>query len=320
MTISNPQISLGLWIPNSTLSVPDTGIAANSQGAAGWERDNAALSLNAADGGPNSYGHMRAQRLSISGTSTTTRRYYSPLTPYGQCVANAAANFFYAVEWYSVSGSGSWRLEHYTYDSSGSQVGSTQTPISAQSSTPSSWTLTTGTLNFTIPASAAYHQLAIRYDNTSSMNRVFRFVGCGLWFDLENSYVLGYMPTHPGTTARRMGMREEFRTAIGGRRYINGQNRWVQPWHIDLAHAIMDDDTHTELSRAHAYNMGRTYQGSDNPGGGQWPILLKTNHSGMPSIGYYDFDSTEEPWNVGTDVYWDPPYWSGVAGLTERIL
>lgn len=316
MTIAAPRICLGLWIPNSTLSVPDTGT-----GAAGWTSEVAGLSLIGIDG-MEDYGHPRAQRLSYA-SGASTKRYAAPYTPIGQCVANVSTSFFYAVEWKapaSSPGTGSWRLLHRILDSTGTVL-ATSTPIGATSTTPSTWTLATATASVTPPSNAAYHQLVIQLDNTSLMSRDFRFVGFGTWF-ATHSYTLSFMPTHPGTSVRRSGMREELRDSQGGRRFINGQNRFAQSWHIDLACAIMDDTQHKALDLAHAYNMGRTYQSPDiaNPGGGQFPLLIETNHSGMPKVGYYDFDSIEAPWNVGTGVYWDPPYWAGTAGLTERIL
>lgn len=319
MTISDPRFAAGIWIPNSTLSIPSR----DGDGLPeGWVRNTGSADNPSGYYSAEGPWHSRVQEWRIS--TTALREYWSPPTPYRHFSPGATYTQLQVLYgWISgSSASAQIQISLYYFDFSGNLVGSDNVLSLNGSESAGTWVLKQGTTTGSVPSTAAYAKAKVALLKPIAGTYTFRlaFIGFGCWQDTTAGYYDIRTPSFPGSYAMPVDSAAGHGVMIDPSGYTRNlvSARTHKTHDLSFSWAGIDSTDHTALRRMWHLNRGIDDDAAvSNPNGDPRPLLVLPGHAAAPGALYADVTSFGF---APSYFFQDPPLWSGSLGLRERVL
>ena len=320
MSITPPVLALGVKVPNHTFSRPSS----TSGAAQGWTKSGSALTGSAVYDDSPDRGHARTQLYTLAGSGAQSGTVLSSPAPPGKLCAHVATYItgFALIKTTGLSATSTFKLNILWYNSSGSQVGTTQT-LFTRTSNSTDWTVIQSTvLTSTNPASAADHfRLQLAFDRSSGSTAItvqiaFACVGT---YTTAAGYYTATNNLSIGSGIARSTVRN-VQVDPSGVMHSVDRDRWVQGHSVRLYWDFVTDTERKVFDYLTRMSVGRVWDNSaQNPNGGNWPLIVVPNLTGMPLVFMGELAGEEFPTELAQSWWADPPNWRIALALREVV-
>lgn len=321
MSISVPIFALGVATPNPTFTRQD-GLTPGK--AAGWTASSAGnvLTEDSIYGASPDRGHVRVQRYTLGSTGSKSGTVLSaPSTP-GMLCGNVSTYItgFLLIKTSGLGASNTVALKIQWYNSSGTALGS-PTTILTRTSDSASWSVIYATITATPPGNADHFRLSLVFTRTSISTAAvvdIQFCAVGTYTSAAGTFtsprVLG------SETRQRPGYNRSIVVDAWGVSRVVSRDRYVGGRTMQIVFPLLLDSERQSFDYIEQMNYGRDGTGDENPGGGQWPLIIVPGLSGAPAVLMVNIQGSDGGIAEG-DKGWrpDPPNWTLAWSVAEVV-